>query len=246
MIADTPYELFYWPGLQGRGEFVRLMFEEAGAAYLDVARLSVAEGGGAAAIQRLLRGEAGGLLPFAPPIVRAGDLTIAQVANICCFLGPRLGLVPGDEPGRLACNQLQLTIADLVAEVHDTHHPIASARYYEEQQPEAAARAAVFHALRLPRFLAYFEQVLQRNGGEWSVGAAISHVDLSLFQILEGLAYAFPRSFARNAATLPGLLALHERVRLRPRIAAYLASERRVPFNETGIFRRYPELDLPA
>lgn len=246
MTSETTYELYYWPGLQGRGEFVRLMFEDAGAPYVDVARLSTEEGGGVAAIERLLRGEGEGLLPFAPPVVRVGSRLIAQVANILRELGPRLGLAPADESGQCAAHQLQLTIADLISEVHDTHHPIASSRYYEEQTAEAHARAAVFRELRLPRFLGYFEKVLARNGGDWLVGASIGYVDLSLFQALEGLAYAFPRGFARASEAVPGLLALQERVRARPRLAAYLASDRRVAFNETGIFRRYPELDASA
>lgn len=246
MTADTSYELFYWPGLQGRGEFVRLLFEDAGAAYVDVARLPAEQGGGVAAIQRLLRGEGDGLQPFAPPIVRDGSRRIAQVANILRELGPRHGLAPADADGQCAAHQLQLTIADLIAEVHDTHHPTSSAQHYEEQQPEALKRAAAFRELRLPRFLRYFEAVLARNGGRQLVGAAIGYVDLSLFQALEGLAYAFPRSLDRVKESIPGLLALRERVRERPRLAAYLASDRRVPFNETGIFRRYPELDAPA
>lgn len=237
------YELFYWPGLPGRGEFIRLLFEDAGVPYVDVARLPEEEGGGVAAITRLLRGEHEGLLPFAPPILRVGATTIAQVANICQFLAPRVGLAPADEDGRLAANQLQLTIADLVAEVHDTHHPIAVGRYYEEQKEAARERAQQFREQRLPRFLGYFERVLQRNGGEQLVGAAISYVDLSLFQALEGLTYAFPRAMAEQE--IPGLVALRERVRERPRLAAYLASDRRAAFNESGIFRHYPELDAP-
>lgn len=243
MHAEPSYELFYWPGLPGRGEFIRLVLEDAGAPYVDVARLPEDQGGGVPAILRLLRGEHEGLLPLAPPILRVGDLTLAQVANICQFLGPRLGLAPADEADRLAANQLQLTIADLVAEVHDTHHPISTGRYYEDQKEAARERAAAFLEQRLGRFLGYFERVLERNG-EQLVGAAISYVDLSMFQVLEGLAYAFPRAFARASAAIPKLLALRERVRVRPRLAAYLASDRRLAFNESGIFRRYPELDL--
>lgn len=247
MHRDAPYELFYWPGLQGRGEFIRLTLEDAGAPYVDVARLPADQGGGVAAIMRLLRGEHEGLLPLAPPILRAGGLTLAQVANILQFLGPRVGLAPADEAGRLAAHQLQLTIADLVSEVHDTHHPISTGRYYEEQKEAARERSAAFLEQRLGRFLAYFERVLERNregAGQQLVGGAISYVDLSLFQVLEGLDYAFPRAFARASAAIPGLLALRERVRQRPRLADYLASDRRLAFNESGIFRRYPELDL--
>lgn len=249
MASEPTYALYYWPGLQGRGEFIRLIFEDAGVPYVDVGRLPDDRGGGAAAITRLLQGEHEGPLPYAPPILRHGARTIAQVAAICRYLAPRVGLAPDDEDGRIAADQLQLTIADLVAEVHDTHHPIALDLYYEDQKDAARARAKSFLERRMPRFLGYFERVLARNaagGGQQLVGAEISYVDLSLFQVLEGLAYAFPRAFAREEAAIPGLVALRERVRRRPRLAAYLASERRVPFNEKGIFRRYPELDLPA
>lgn len=247
-MTDEKYELFYWPGLQGRGEFVRLPLEEAGASYVDMARLPENKGGGVPAMIRLLRGGRGGLLPLAPPILCAGELTLAQVANILLFLGPRLGLAPDDEAGRLAANQLQLTVADLVSEVHETHHPIAAGLYYEEQKDAAKQRARHFVDARMPKFLGYFEEVLARNahrGGPHLVGAALSYVDLSVFQVLEGLSYAFPSAFARQIKAIPRLLALRDRVRERPRIAAYLASDRRIPFNESGIFRRYPELDAP-
>jgi len=246
--GEATYELYYWPGLPGRGEFIRLVLEDAGAAYVDVARLPEEQGGGAGAITRLLRGEHTGHLPLAPPILCHGELTIAQVANICMYLGPRLGLAPADEPGRLAVNQLQLTIADLVGEVHDTHHPIAVGRFYEQQKVAARERAAFFLDQRLPRFLAHFERVLGRNregAGECLVGAGLSYVDLSLFHVLDGLTYAFPRAFGRNEASIPGLLALRDRVRQRRGIAAYMASDRHLAFNEKGIFRHYPELDLP-
>jgi glutathione S-transferase len=249
MSAETPYELYYWPGLPGRGEFIRLLLEEAGAAYVDVARLPEDRGGGAGAITRLLRGEGSGLLPLAPPILRHGELTIAQVANICLYLGPRHGLAPTDEAGRLAAHQLQLTIADLVGEIHDTHHPIAVGRYYEQQKVAARERAGFFLEQRLPRFLGYFEKVLGRNAagdGEVLVGGSLGYVDLSMFHVLEGLAYAFPNAYARSEPAIPGLNALRRRIRERPRIAAYLASDRRIEFNERGIFRHYAELDLDA
>lgn len=243
MQQDAPYELFYWPGLPGRGEYVRLVLEDAGAKYVDVARLPEAQGGGASAITRLLRGEGTGLLPLAPPILRDGSRTIAQVANILQYLGPRCGLLPEDETERVAVNQLQLTIADLVSEVHDTHHPISIGGYYEEQKVAARERAGFFVEQRLPRFLGYFEKVLARNGGAQLVGSAVSYVDLSLFHTLEGLAYAFPNAFARVEPAIAGLVALRERVRERPGVAAYLGSPRRLAFNERGIFRHYPELD---
>jgi glutathione S-transferase len=242
MGAPT-YELFYWPSIQGRGELVRLALEAAGAPYIDVARLPRQGGGGVAAMLALMNDGAAGALPFAPPFLRVGRLVLAQTANILFYLGPRLGLAPKAEAGRLVANQLQLTIADLVAEAHDTHHPVSPYEYYEDQRNEALRRAAAFGQKRLPKFLGYFERVLDRNGGRWLVGRALSYVDLSAFQVIEGLSYAFPRRMRRLGPSIPKLLALRERVAARPRLAAYLASERRVPFSEEGVFRHYPELD---
>jgi glutathione S-transferase len=239
------YELYYWPGIQGRGEFIRLALEEAGADYVDVARLAQRDGGGMPALARFLEDASVKRPPFAPPFLKAGKLVIGQTANILQFLGPRLALVPEDEASRLWAHQLQLTIADLVVEVHDVHHPIAAALYYEEQKPEARRRAPHFTGERVPKFLDYFERALASNSGGKGhmVGRALSYVDLSIFQLIAGLRYAFPKRMARLAPKYPGLLALHERVAARPNIAAYLASERRVPFNQHGIFRHYPELD---
>lgn len=237
------YELYYWPGIQGRGEFVRLALEEAAADYVDVARMPEREGMGVPALMRLMEDKATGRPPFAPPILKVGKQVIAQTANILLFLGPRLGLVPQADATRVWAHQLQLTIADLVTEVHDSHHPISGGLYYHEQKPEAQRRAGDFRAERLPKFLGYFEDVLERNGGQYMVGKAVSYVDLSMFQVIAGLSYAFPRAMARLQSGWPRLMALHQRVMARPRIAAYLASGRRLPFGTEGIFRHYPELD---
>lgn len=242
-MKEAPYELYYWPGIQGRGEFVRLALEDAGAPYVDVARLPANKGGGVPAMMKRMRDPGSGLEPFAPPFLVAGDLVIAQTANILLYLAPRHGLVPGDEASRLAAHQLQLTVTDWVAEVHDTHHPIATGLYYEDQKPEAARRAAAFVDERLPKLLGYFERVLERGGGRHLIGGVHTYVDLSLFQMLAGLDYAFPKAMARRSREIPLLRALARRVGERPRLADYLASSRRVPFNEDGIFRRYPELD---
>jgi glutathione S-transferase len=235
------YELYYWPEIQGRGEFVRLALEETGAAYRDVAR----DPGGVAAMQRLMNGAGAAHPPFAPPFLRDGELLLAQTANILLYLGRRHGLAPRDETGRLWAHQLQLTIADAVDEAHDTHHPIASGLYYEDQQAEARRRAADFIANRLPKYLDYFERVLERNprGDRHLVGRRVSYCDLSLFQLVAGLRYAFPRAMARLAPRFVRIAALHDRIAARPSIAAYLKSPRRIAFNEHGIFRRYPELD---
>jgi glutathione S-transferase len=236
------YELYYWPEIQGRGEFVRLAMEDAGAAYVDVARRPH----GIAEMSRFLENRSVKRPPFAPPFLKAGRLVIAHTANILFFLGPRLGLAPKDEAGQLWAHQLQLTIADWVAEVHDTHHPVASSSYYEEQKREAKRRAENFRAERLPKFLNYFEGVLERNGRRVLVGNAVSYPDLSLFQMIEGLRYAFPRAMKKQERKYRRTIALHDRVAARPRLAGYLSSERRLPFNQEGIFRHYPELDDPS
>jgi glutathione S-transferase len=243
----TPYELLYWPGIQGRGEFVRLAFEAAGVAYVDVGRLPASRGGGAAAIARLLDESGPWLTPVGPPALRHGRVLVAQTAAILQWVAPRLGLVPRDEASRLRAHQLQLTIADLVTEAHDAHHPVAVSLYYEDQRPEAARRAAAFVRERIPLFLGYLERAFDSNRagrGRWLVGRGLSYADLSAFQVVAGLRYAFPRALARHERRLPRLVALHDRVAAFPRVAAYLASPRRIPFNEDGIFRHYPELDL--
>jgi glutathione S-transferase len=235
------YELYYWPMIQGRGEFVRLALEEAGADYIDVAR----RGQGMSAMLRLMEDNKIERPPFAPPFLKAGKLLIAQTANILMFLGGRHGLAPGNEAGRLFAHQLQLTIADLLQEVHDTHHPISVELYYEDQRREAKARTEAFLRQRLPKYLGYFEEVLARNRAEkgFLIGARATYADLSLFQMVAGLRYAFPNAMRRIETKFPRIVALHDKVAARRRIAAYLASERRIPFNEEGIFRHYQELD---
>lgn len=236
------YQLYYWPSIQGRGEFVRLALEDAGVPYVDVAR---GEGG----MQALLAALEDRAHPaFAPPFLKAGEMTIGQTANILLFLGARHGLAPRREEGRLWAHQLQLTIADLVNEVHDTHHPVGVSLYYEDQKKEAKRRSEDFLANRVPKFFGYFERVLAQPGrrGSFLLGARVSYVDLSMFQLIEGLRYAFPNAMARIEPDYPALHKLHERVARRGNIERYLASPRRIAFNQEGIFRHYPELDEPA
>jgi glutathione S-transferase len=247
--TTAEYDLFYWPGIQGRGEFIRLAFEDAGVPYDDVARRPASEGGGAAAIQRLLDGPGTYLHPLGPPALRHGDTVVAQTAAVLEYVAPRIGQVPDDDASRLRAHQIQLTIADLVAEAHDTHHPIAVSRYYADQKREAKRRSEAFVRERIPKFLGYLDRALDSNPageGRWLVGRDCSYVDLSTFQVIAGLRYAFPNAMARIERKFPRLVALHDAVAARPRIAAYLASERRLPFNEWGIFRHYPELDEPG
>ena len=240
---ESEYNLYYWPGLPGRGEFVRLVLEEGGAAYTDVARLSEDDGDGIPAIMAFLKGQRQGLVPLAPPFLQVGDLVLAQTANICMFLARRLDLVPPEDGAQAEAMQLLLTVADLVTEVHDTHHPVSTTIAYEEQKEEAKKRSHLFLARRLPKFMGYFDNIIQRNGGAYALGDTLTCVDLALLQLVAGLRYAFPRALARVATDIPRVIGVHDRVAARPNIAAYLASERRLPFCEHGIFRRYPELD---
>jgi glutathione S-transferase len=232
------YELYYWPEIQGRGEFVRLALEEAGASYVDVARGR----NGVDKVMTFLSAADLDTPSFAPPFLKAGKLVIGQTANILLYLGDRHGLAPRNAAGRLWTNQLQLTISDFVVEVHDAHHPIGSGLYYEDQRKEAKRRAADFRDNRAPKFLGYFERVLE-HGGPYLTGRKVTHADLSLFQVVEGLRYAFPNMMRQLERRLPFTVELHDRVAQRRRIAAYLASDRRIPFNQMGIFRHYPELD---
>jgi len=240
-----PYQLHYWPTIQGRGEFVRLALEAAGADYVDVARLPESQGGGESALGERLDDPANARPAFAPPFLVDGDIVVGQTAAILLYLGPRLGLAGVGESDGLWTHQLQLTIADVVAEAHDTHHPISSGAYYEAQRGAAALRARAFREERIPKFLNWFERVLQRNpsGSLHLVGDVLTYADLSLFQLVDGLQYAFPKATARALTATPAVEKLHANIRRRQRVREYLHSPRRIAFNEEGIFRRYPELD---
>jgi glutathione S-transferase len=231
------YELYYWPGIQGRGEYVRLALEEAGADYADVARER-----GSGAMTKMMEARAG-TPPFAPPFLKAGKLVIGQTANILLYLGSRHGLAPKAEAGKLWVHQLQLTVTDFVLEIHDSHHPLGPSLYYEDQRGPAKKRTGEFWKERVPKYLGYFEQLLKGNGF-YLTGRRLTYADLSLFQIVEGLRYAFPKRMKAYERNIPGLVDLRDRVAARPRIKAYLASDRRIAFNEDGIFRRYRALDL--
>lgn len=240
------YKLYYWPFLPGRGEIVRLIFEAAGVDYLDVGRRPESEGGGVAPI-RAFYGGAGGAYPcFAPPILEHGDLTLAQLPVIARYVAEREGLAPSDEAGRAHAQQVFLTLSDVLLEAHDVHHPISSALRYEEQKEAALEAARLFAEQRLPKWVTYFSRVLDHNGGTWLVGDAMSYADLAFLQVFDGLAWAMPRAVAGALESAPALRDLRDRVAAAPRVADYLASGRRPAFNNDGIFRRYPELDVPA
>jgi len=240
------YELHYWPTIQGRGEFVRLALEAAGAPYIDVARVEGKAGQGVPAMLRYMEDETEVHPPFAPPFLKDGAVLVGQTAAILHYLGPTLKLVARSEQARAWTQQIQLTICDMVTEAHDTHHPVSTGLYYEDQKPEALRRAHAFCRERMPKFLQWFEAIVARNTGgpRYLVGGKLSYADLSLFQLIEGLRYAFPKAAQQVLAKTPLIVDLHDRVAALPRVAAYLRSERRIAFNEEGIFRRYPELDL--
>jgi glutathione S-transferase len=234
------YQLYYWPTIQGRGEFVRLALEASGASYQDIARDE-----GAGVLAQPMPNSQLSTPSFAPPFLRSGRLVIGQTANILLYLGDRHGFAPKSDAGRYWAHQLQLTVTDLVAEVHDSHHPVASGLYYEDQKKEAKRRSLDLVRHRLPKFLGYFEEVLARNKGPngWTIGARPGYIDFSIFQLLEGLDYAFPRAMKRLKKKTPRLVDLQIAVPSLPRIGRYLASQRRIAFNNEGIFRHYPELD---
>ena len=233
------YQLYYWPEIQGRGEFVRLALEDAGAAYDDVARAK----GGMDKMMAMMNGGSDKRPPFAPPFLKAGKLVIAQVANILFYLGPRLKLAPRDEAGRLWLHQLQLTVTDFVKEIHDTHHPLGGELYYEDAKPEAKRFSENFLRSRAPKYLGYFDAVIKKSGGPYALGRKLTYLDLSLFQLIEGLRYAFPSAMKGIERDAARVVAVRDKVAARPGIKKYLASPRRIPFNESGIFRHYPELD---
>ena len=236
------YELYYWPEIPGRGEFVRLALEYAGIPYIDVAR---EPDRGVAELVQFLEYRDNQHPPFAPPFLKTGDLIIGQTANILLYLGDHHDLAPTDESGRLWTHQLQLTISDFISEVHDTHHPIAGELYYEDQKKEAKQRANNFRNNRLPKYLGYFESVLtgDNTAGRFMAGDSVSYADLSMYQVMAGLRYAFPNAMMQIEANFPALSKLSDRVRALPELAGYLASARRLPFNQQGIFRYYRELD---
>lgn len=235
------YELYYWSGIQGRGEFVRLALEDASADYLDIAL----EPQGDEKLMAVIEKDEQTQPPFAPPFLRDGALVIAQTAAILLHLGQRLGLAPQNEAQRLWAQQIQLTIADAVSEAHDTHHPLGAHLYYEDQKPEARRRAEHFREEQIPKFLDWFDKILARNplGDAYLVGANATYADLSLFQLVEGLLYAFPKETKKRLAKAPRVASLRQRIAERPRLRAYLKSDRRIPFNEQGIFRHYAELN---
>jgi glutathione S-transferase len=94
----------------------------------------------------------------------------------------------------------------------------------------------------VPKYLGYFEGLL-KGKGSWLAGRRLTYIDLSLFQIVDGLRYGFPKRMKAFEREIPGLVDLRDRVAARPNIKAYLASERRIAFNADGIFRYYKELD---
>ncbi|MXO84844.1 glutathione S-transferase [Altererythrobacter aurantiacus] len=234
------YDLWYWPSIQGRGEFVRLFMAAAGIEWRDCAREKDAE----ALLDDMDERKEKGFAPYAPPYLVDGDFAIAQVAHIVTWLSEKHDIGAADEADKLHLIQLQLDITDIVEEVHSVHHPVASSLYYDDQKDAAEQAAEKFREERIPKYFDHFEQALGvKDGGPFSLGSTWSHFDTSLFQLVEGLEYAFPRRMAAIKDDYPMIFACRDAVALIDGLAAYVASEDRIPFNEDGIFRHYPELD---
>ena len=240
-----PYQLYYWSHVQGRGEVIRLALEEAGVDYTDVAREQNSEEESRNVILNVLQDKTLSRVPFAPPFLVDGGIMIAQAANILLYLSDKIGLAPPDEPGRIFAHQIQLTVTDFLMEVHDTHHPISNAMYYEDQVEEAKMRSANFIENRIPKHMAYYQNILNNNPtkSKWLIGETLTYPDLSIFQIVEGLRYAFPNAFSEVEKHYPKIIALRDAISIQPNTAKYLTSKRRIPFNNMGVFRHYPELD---
>jgi glutathione S-transferase len=234
------HRLYYWPNLQGRGEFVRLVLEAAGVPYEDVARVHP---DGAREVMAFMTADREGQLPFAPPVLVVGEHVLAQMPVIVRYLGEAHGLAGTDPIANAHVQQLVLTWCDVVDEVHAVHHPVSTAWFYEQQRDEAIVAARLFRDERLVRWLQWGERTLQRHGGDWLAGSRMTVADLAAFQVVTGLRHMFPVAMGRTRGRHPGLMALVDRVAAVPRVAAYLESDRRIPFNLDGIFRAYPELD---
>ena len=228
-------QLWYWPDIPGRGEFIRVALEAAEVEYADMAR----EKGAEALLEDMA--SRSGIAPLAPPYIIDGDLCLGQTAHILAVLADRYGFGAGELATDLQLIQLQLDVSDIVAEVHAVHHPISGALYYRDQMDAAYEAAQHFRETRIPKYLDHFEQALAVNCGPCVLGDHWTHVDTSLFQLLEGLDYMFPSRMAE--LDYPRLALCREAVMEIDGIDAYLGSERRLAFNEDGLFRHYPELD---
>ncbi|KAF1816408.1 glutathione S-transferase protein-like protein [Eremomyces bilateralis CBS 781.70] len=255
--SHTPiYHLIYWPDIPGRGEFVRLAFEAAGTAYLDVSNASSA---GVKPVLSLISdkhvGDDVGNPPiFAPPALKivdgkgeGKDLLIHQTPNILAYLGERLGLIGEEEGDKYHVSQVALTALDLCDECHDTHHPVSVVKYYAEQKEEALKKAEDFRASRIPKFFGYFERVLKSNEseakGKYLVGSKLTYADTTVWQVVNGVSYAFPKEVEARKKDYPLLFeTFYPGIQEEKGIKQYLASDRRLSYSD-GIFRHYPELD---
>lgn len=254
--TQPQYELLYHPSIPGRGEFIRLCFEATGVAYTDIAN---EKPNGYDEVQNICKPNNNDTTNppiFAPPALRVpgagpngSPLLISQTPNILMYLAERLGLAPEDEAGTYHVYQLAFTALDLNNEVHDTHHPLAVEKYYEEQKDAALEKARDVREKRLPKFLAYFEACLgfnkEKGGGEgrFLVGSRLTFADLVVWQVIDGLRFAFPKEMEARAGEYPDLLkGFYEGIKQEGGLKEYLKSERRLPYSQ-GIFRYYPELD---
>ncbi|KAL2264905.1 hypothetical protein VTJ83DRAFT_7415 [Remersonia thermophila] len=251
-MPHQTYHLIYWPGIPGRGEFIRLALEEAGAKYTDTAFTETGMDEVLSFVHGKAKDDGINPPPLAPPILKHGDLVLSQTSNILQYLGPRLGLIPdgpGDPNATYRINGLTLTALDgMCNEPHDCHHPIATGLFYEDQKTESKRRSEDYVTNRLPKFMSYFERVLESEssrGSRWLYGGRLTYADLVLFQCVDGLKFMFPKAMGKleRQGKHEGVFALHKAVSDRPRIKAYIESSRRQPYSN-GIYRYYEELDI--
>lgn len=192
--------------------------------------------------------------PFAPPALRipgegpdGKPLLIYQTPSILSYLGDKLDLAGSNEAEKSWILSHTLTALDLNNEAHDTHHPIAVAKYYEEQKEESLKKSTDFREARIPKFLGYFERVLKGNEeqgkGKYLVGSKLSFADTTLWHVLSGLLFAFPKEMEARKAEFELLFGtFYNSVKEASGVKEYLASGKRKPFS-MGVFRHYPELD---
>ncbi|KAL1639271.1 hypothetical protein SLS58_008113 [Diplodia intermedia] len=255
--TQPTYELLYHPGIPGRGEYIRLVLEAAGTPYSEPAREKGKAGYDAvlATCSPSSTGDADGNPPvFAPPALRvpgAGRdgkaLVIAQTPNIIQYLAPKVGLAPADEADALHASQIMLTALDLSNETHDSHHPIAVSLYYEDQKDAAKQRAKDFRENRIPKFFSYFERSLKGNeesgGGKYLVGDKLTHADTTVWQVIDGLLFAFPKELEARKEEFPLIFGkFYPGIKEEKGLKEYLASDRRLKYSQ-GLYRHYPELD---
>jgi len=225
------WQILYWPAKDadgkvaagaGRAEYLRVLFEEAGVPYQDVTA-----GLRAFFWQNL---EAQPYPALAPPAIRKNNFILGQTAVCAKRLAMEFGFYPTDEDDAAHAEQIVTTVHEYIAEGRSAFHPVKNTMSYHDQKEEAKPYIAAFKADRLPRYMTNFERFLKANrgGGGFFVGDSLSYVDLQVMVMLQVTRSQFPDAWeALDAKLLKDHLAQME---ARPRIKAYLLSDRKQPF----------------